>query len=118
MPAKSEVAYAAGLFEGEGSVCLSRSYWGRQGKQARRTPQIRLAMAQVDREPLDRLASVFGGRIIGPYAGSKPNWSHKYYWYLHGLVLVQAATAAMWSWLSIRRQAQLSEALQEVRHPS
>jgi hypothetical protein len=56
-----ELAWAAGFFDGEGSSgCYVRAETGRC--------YLRVALAQVEREPLDRFVAALGeGRVRGPY---------------------------------------------------
>jgi hypothetical protein len=94
-----EVAWAAGLFEGEGSITHSK---GR--------PQLRIQMA--DLEVLERFLEIFGvGTIYGPYTRGhqdgckrKPTWI----WVCDGpMVSVLFRTLA--PWLSTRRRARARE---------
>jgi hypothetical protein len=54
-PSKSEIAWAAGLYEGEGSVVLTE--WG----------SIKLQVRMTDEDVLEHLRTVLGGLINGPY---------------------------------------------------
>lgn len=114
MPFKStDVAYLAGLYEGEGTVRVDRSFWTRQCvRRTRLTPQIKLRIGMTDREPLERLLATIGGRINGPYvaeAKHKPWWI----WDLDSPPLVRVVVTAIYPLLSPRRQRQLDEALGE-----
>lgn len=92
----TDIAWAAGFLEGEGWLKLT----GRT--------HLCLAASQVDREPLDRLASIFGGMVYGP---RKTKTQPIYTWQVTGRVRAQAALAAMWSWLSVHRRDQWTPAL-------
>ena len=61
MPAPVECAYAAGFFDGEGSVsiCYGSSL-----------PTIRVSVAQNDLEPLERIKKEFGGEIYPAVRGN------------------------------------------------
>jgi hypothetical protein len=69
-----ELAYAAGLFDGEGSISLVR-----QKNNRSHSPQV--AVASTDHEVLDWLQKRFGGSIVTkqPY---KTNHSVSYDWRL------------------------------------
>ena len=61
---KSDLAWAAGFFEGEGSVGAFKT--GRPRKDGTRRIGVSLSINQVDRECLDRFREVVGvGRIYG-----------------------------------------------------
>ena len=67
----SDLAWAAGFFDGEG--CVSRKSNG----------TYRLIVQQNMREPLDVLESLFGGRTLGPYTRRRsrdPNTISNPYW--------------------------------------
>lgn len=53
-----DVAWAAGFFEGEGSCHIA---------VCNPTPYFRLSIDQVYREPLDKMVTIFGGKVYGPY---------------------------------------------------
>src|SRR3990167_5406713 len=55
-----EIAWAAGLFEGEGCISVHRS----KGRR----PQPKLNIAMTDLEPMERFAKALGvGNVTGPY---------------------------------------------------
>jgi hypothetical protein len=91
MRTREEMAWAAGFFEGEGN-------FSRKG----------LAVAQVNREPLDRLKEITGfGTIRGPYRNRGPI----FLWEINSFELIQAFVAMVWPWLSERRREQARKAL-------
>jgi hypothetical protein len=59
MATELEVAWAAGFFDGEGSVSIRRLKSGK-GQYMRRTYGTYIRIAQVDRSPLDLLVRIFG----------------------------------------------------------
>lgn len=58
-----DIGFAAGFFEGEGSISLQ------QGLQVK--------IGQNDREVLDKIRDYFGGKVYGPYKG--PTGNEHYY---------------------------------------
>lgn len=96
------VAWAAGLFEGEGSAGI---HWSRPRSNGIRSgsPQINIGMT--DLEPLQWFkAAVVGGQIAGPYQkrpGNKPIWT----WAAEGKEARRIA-ALMRPYLSPRRETQ------------
>lgn len=102
----AEDAYAAGLFEGEGSITV----WRRNGRAF-----VKLVMRQNDREPLDKLQAILGGTIQGPYVrhGGNEYWQ----WQICGWQLTERAVERMRPWLSTRRLARWSEVRAERPAP-
>jgi hypothetical protein len=93
---EEEIAWAAGLFDGEGSITLSDD-------------ALHVRMRNTDLELIERFHDIIGvGAVYGPYTrrerdgvGRKPVWD----WVAReedGL----DALAMMWSWLSARRREQ------------
>lgn len=92
-----ELAWAAGFFDGEGSVFLS----------AKKQP--RLNIGQNDRAVLDRfLAAVGVGRVNGPYRGKD-----FYYFQTTTFEKTQAVIALLWKYLSPVKRAQAARVLME-----
>jgi hypothetical protein len=72
-----ELAWAAGLFEGEGSICLVHS-----NRKNRTYVYPALTMNQTDRDVIMRFSEIVGGYVLGPYQFAsnsartrKPVWS-------------------------------------------
>ena len=93
---KEELAWAGGLFEGEGSI-----------SDARNCPVI--AVDMTDEDTVRRFYEIIGfGNVNGPYLSKtrtnrKPHWT----WRVSGLHRVQAVIAALWPWLGKRRKQQV-----------
>jgi hypothetical protein len=98
---KPEIAYAAGLFEGEGCITVSRG-------------RARLVISMTDKEPLQRVHAILGGSIRGPYGpytgNRKPHWQ----WMIERGDLVKEAYGLMEPWLSSRRQQRFQEVLPHI----
>jgi hypothetical protein len=95
---REEFAWAAGLFEGEGSITLA--------------PRPRLQMKMADEDVVRRFAEIIGvGKVYGPYGPydyeppkrlqKKPTWM----WVCEGR-RASEALEALRPWLSARRLAQ------------
>jgi len=96
----TQIAWAAGFLEGEGSFDCANG-----------TPRV--SAAQVQREPLDRLSAMFGGRIWSkPPSGfsAQPIWT----WVLPSRRSVQAMMT-LFVLMSPRRQEQIERALRRWR---
>ena len=109
---REELAYAGGLFEGEGCVWAKKVNTG-----GRRTPALRIQMT--DREPLDRFAAAVGlGRVRGPVlspSAARLNKKPIYVWEISGHERSQAVVAMLWSWLGPRRRGRATEILLTCR---
>jgi hypothetical protein len=98
-----DCAWAAGFFDGDGHIGVTR-----QKKHGREVRWVRMAVGQSDVRPLERLRSIFGGKIIpvGPNALSvKPRWM----WYLSRRADIEAAMAAMVPYLSAPKLEQWAD---------
>lgn len=96
-PTLVDLAWAAGVWEGEGSVIFSGG-------------QFRVEVAQKDRWILDRLRAWFGGNVYvrkEHYQGGR-YILHK--WYLTG-ARARGFAYTIFTWLSPRRRAQVCKAL-------
>lgn len=83
MSTMTEVAWAAGLFDGEGSTSIQ---FDKRRIGSKGTFRLSLAQAGDDRatEVLERFRSaVGGGKIYGPYQPPPPSRKPKYHWYVH-----------------------------------
>src|SRR5947207_13660201 len=94
---REELAWAAGLFDGEGST----TYHGRKPTHS----VVKLQIAQVDRRVLDQFARIVKcGRVYGPH----PHGRHRplYYFVANSFEEVQAVIAMLWVWLSRLKKEQ------------
>lgn len=102
-PRGCDMAWAAGLFEGEGSL----SVLDKRGKRQ----FVQLSMTSTDRDVLARfIAIVSAGRMYGPYArtsGVKP----QYLWRAHGWQLLHRLRREWGTYLGERRLARFDEVL-------
>jgi hypothetical protein len=105
-----ELAWAAGLFEGEG--CITSGSSGQE-----HLPTVILTLSSSDEDTLRRFASAVGvGHVSGPRVpkdGRKPMWS----WHCARFEDAQFVIAALWSGLGSRRRARAGEVLLAVREP-
>jgi hypothetical protein len=110
-PTEAEVAYCAGLFEGEGSIAVYRKYG------------VFIHIKMTDLEPLEKFMSIMGGSICGPYQAKrlrvdggpmKPVW----YYRVGSWVKVIRIANLMLPWLGPRRSAKITEVLSHApEHP-
>jgi hypothetical protein len=103
---RHEVAWAAGLFEGEGSITMNG---------ARRAVQLR----NCDEEVVRRFQKVLRvGKVYGPYvnrSGERDGHPRQdfFHWSAHGEEC-EIALEMMWPWLSRRRRRRAVEIGYEV----
>jgi hypothetical protein len=107
----TELAWAAGLFDGEGSVSIKQPSSGirSNGQKWHSGHQIRVTIQQNDDEVLKRFqAAVEIGTIYGPYT-RPPSVRHRnpYYQYqAHGIEAVKVIWKALWPYLSTVKRDQ------------
>lgn len=105
-------AWAAGFYDGEGSLTLVKSKKGLQRQYYR----LNLNVVQTDRSVLERLQQALPyGKIYGPYRQGRGH--HKDYWQWHVDVFqnIQQAICCLWPWLSQPKRAQARTAFLAYR---
>lgn len=99
------VAWIAGFYEGEGSLCRRKDKYR----------NLRVQIMQVEREPLDRVAEWTGvGKVFGPYQQKNRPSTQPYFVYAIGAL--EETLEFLWlvfPWLSARRQDQIERVLYE-----
>ena len=99
---REDLAFAAGLFEGEGWFTLSRS----------KKPYPIMAIDQNDREPLDRFVRAMDlGHVNGPYGPYGVEKQPSFRWQVSGSEQVRRASSLIYEWLSTRRRNRPEEVL-------
>jgi hypothetical protein len=94
-----ELAWAAGFFDGEGSVYFTGKY-------------ITLAITQADRRPLDRFRAALDlGTVRGPYRLEKS----PYFVYTAGVYEIQPVIEKLWPLLSEPKREQITNAKAKAR---
>lgn len=102
---REEMAWVAGLFEGEGSISTA-------GKS---TFVLRLAMT--DEDVIRRLHRITGVGNVYDKPAQIVGHKHQWIWIVSKQEHLQAMLAAMWPWLCSRRRAKAVEALEVYRRP-
>ena len=100
MSARTDLAWAAGFFDGEGSTYTAPAN--------NNSSSIRIGISQNDPEVLERFAEAVGvGRITGPHPyGTNPRWNYQ----TGGLANVQYVLGQLWPWLGKVKLEQAREA--------
>lgn len=100
----NNVAWAAGLFEGEGC-------WGTRMGSRRRYWYPYSVLKMTDQDVVERFKKIVGvGSIYAlgiPKGGKKPQWK----WRIGSFEHVQHIAALFWPWLGIRRKTKVKEIL-------
>lgn len=97
------VAWAAGLFEGEGSVILYRPHG--------RAPHPRIQLSSTDEDVIRRFAAVVGrGRVYGPYQ-KKDSRLPRFDWTTGSWLNCAEIAGRLWPYLGERRRAKMREVL-------
>lgn len=105
MSREAEIAWAAGIFEGEGCFCIASERERAKGKTA-----LRMDMAMTDFDTVERFARVMGvGRL---YPREKPgNLKDMLKWAVCDRSGYEHAFGLLYPWLSVRRQVRGAEVL-------
>lgn len=105
---RENLAWAAGLFDGEGWASSARY----NRKTGGMTATLSLGVGQAHREVLDRFRAALGfGSVTGPTKSRKTlMWSYR----VHGFEKVQAVFAMLWPWLGEIKRAQVVKVLRDA----
>lgn len=106
-----ELAWAAGFFDGEGSISCSETKRVHSNGRA-----LKLGIAQVDPRPLERFVKIFGiGKVNGPYNPSSKGRPY-YEFATTKFEDVQAVIGMLWKFLSPPKREKAKEALLKYRN--
>lgn len=106
-PTIKDIAWAAGVYEGEGSIAAKEVV--KKGVRYRSTPCI--SITQKDPWLTDRLRQLFGGKVYQFKSSNKAMGDTKYCrWVLHG-PRCRGFAYTIYSFLSPRRKEQILKAL-------
>jgi len=109
MRTREELAWAAGFFDGEGSVSLVHS-------KTRISRGIVLSIGQTNPGVLTRFKDSVGvGRVHGPYPPTTSNRKPTWRFLASSYKDVQAIVAMMWPWLDPIKRNQATRCLKEAR---
>ena len=107
---KEEVAWFAGLFEGEGSLSRNRpnpnSSW-------------RMSLKMADRDIISRIKEIFGGKMYDePHHHINPNHKDLFLWQLSTQKEISDIVIAIYPFMGKRRQAKMDEFLEHYAKPT
>lgn len=108
---REELAWAAGLWDGEGSASKSPPYILKATGQTIYYPKLQ--MGQVDKRNLERFQKAVGGlgHICGPV---KTPTNIRYDWRVGSFEDFQAVTALLWNWLGPAKRDQIRKVFKLV----
>lgn len=99
-----EIAWAAGLFEGEGCISFLTRSEGR--------PILNLTSA--DKDVVSQFHAVVGCGTITSRPPAREGWKPTWRWYCGAAAEVLAVLGAFWPYLGERRQQKATEALERA----
>jgi hypothetical protein len=106
----SEIAWAAGLFEGEGCIEM----WQRKHSAV---PIPRISVKMTDRDVVERFTAAVGvGKVYGPYQPKRVNVKGEpvkpiYVWQIVRITDIQRILGDFWPYLGQRRKAKSAETI-------
>lgn len=107
------LAWAAGFFDGEGSMGFYDSFSNYRGRRYG-TKKLILQVTQKEPDILYRLATVLDcGVVRGPYLKSRKYPIYRYT--VQDFEHIQATVALLWAWLGSSKQKQCAHALNSSR---
>jgi hypothetical protein len=106
-----ELAWAAGLFDGEGNIHISYSR-----SAGKRMPYLSLSIHQVDPYVLHRFLGAVGiGKVLGPYRYLRRNWKPQWHYVVQAQGSIISVVELLWPWLSPIKKDQYYRCLEIYR---
>jgi hypothetical protein len=98
---REDLAWAAGLFEGEGCISFAKG----------RSRKIAAMLNMTDRDVVEHFQSVVGCGEIYAYKPQQEGWKPQWRWHVGSFERVQALIAMLWPWLKSRRRSKIRSVL-------
>lgn len=99
-----EIAWAAGLFEGEGSIVCNKI---QNRPDSYRTT---ISMSSCDRDVLERFVRIIGrGKVLGPYTNKIPTRKDKFDWAVQNYNDCLYVLGLLYPYLGLRRREKADE---------
>lgn len=107
---REELSWAAGFFDGEGTVSTTK-------RTHAKNRYIYTSVAQAEPTTLVRLQKAVGGlgHLSGPKSRQRPHWQPLWKWQANSFEHCQAVVAMLWHWLSGPKRKQAVEALSKAK---
>lgn len=103
---EAELMWMVGLLEGEG--CFDTHAPNRQ-----KNPAARIQCKMTDFDVIERLASIGGGKVYGPYQAN-PRWKPQLHWVIRGQEAAELMRVLQ-PHMGKRRAARIEEVLHQTR---
>lgn len=101
-----QIAWAAGLIEGEGSI--QSAVRSRRGSNGEPLLYVRIRVVMTDRDVLERLASIFGGTAVVEYRNLQGLGTKQLYrWEIGTRAAVTEVCDLIYPWMGSRRREQI-----------
>lgn len=105
----SEIAWAAGLFEGEGSIS-----WFKLKNRAD-SIKVAVTISMTDEDVIYRFANIMGfGKVKGPYQPQPTSRKVRWVWEVQNFKDCLKAINLLYPYLGVRRQAKADEFIKIV----
>lgn len=101
-----DLAWAAGLFEGEG--CFSSSV-------SRNSRSFTLRINMIDQDVIEKFARIMDFGSVVTVAPKQPHHLPQWAWQAYGFEKFQAVAVAFWPWLGVRRRQRIREILAQAK---
>jgi hypothetical protein len=111
VPTDTDIAWAAGLFEGEGCIGI---WWPPSTIGRRRNPQIRLQVTMTDRDTVQEFCRIVECGGVSQEQNRKPPRKNCWYWTIGNPTDVERILRAFYPRLGERRRAKADEAFAEI----
>lgn len=117
MITQTECAWAAGLFDGEGCICIERYRPGRKCGERSVKFRFRIRVGMTSAQPVLRLRQIFGFGAISSQE-RKNGWKRKFTWAIEGERAARAVTLMLPYFTVKQQEAQLGLEFMEFQRRS
>jgi hypothetical protein len=109
---KFDLAWAAGLFEGEGYICIACP----KGKGGRITNGWRIGIEMTDKDVVERFAEIFDLPVLfKPRAHKRPKWKDLYVAQVSHQAKVKEIVDALLPFMGERRRSKMEQFLGDFK---
>jgi hypothetical protein len=103
------IEWAAGLFEGEGSITCNKI------SKRKNSIRVTVQLTTCDKDVLERFVDIIGkGKLMGPYTGQRENNKEKYVWYVQNQADCLYVIGQLYPHLGQRRKEKADEMISMI----
>lgn len=116
--AETELAWAAGFFDGEGSIFVRHTKRHKGGTTGKEYPltTVEMSVCQTRCEPIERFTAAVGvGRTAGPYKQRVERHAPYWRWNTCGRPSTYSVLLKLWPYLSVPKQEQAHRVWDKLR---